>query len=57
MNWRTITGLILLIVGIRVYYIAAHGVGQTAGNSRLASFVWIAVGVFLIVRGMTRKES
>lgn len=56
MNWRVITGLILLIVGIRVFYIASHGEGKNATYIALAGAVWVGVGIFFIIRAMTSKK-
>jgi hypothetical protein len=55
MNWRTITGLILLIVGIRVFYMALHAAGDSGTKSMIGSFIWIGVGTFLVIKGMTKK--
>lgn len=62
MNWRIIVGLALLLLGIRVFYsayiVAANGkVVTDSSTARIGSIVWILVGVFLIVKGMSRKEA
>ena len=56
MNWRAIIGLILLILGVRVFYIAQEGAGSTGSYGKIGGFVWIAVGVFFIVKAMTQKK-
>lgn len=56
MNWRTITGLILLILGVRAFYIAIVATTPSATYTKIGSFVWIGVGVFLILKGITKKE-
>ena len=53
MNWRAIIGLILLIMGVRVFYIAQEGTGS---YGKIGGFVWIAVGVFFILKAMTQKK-
>jgi hypothetical protein len=56
MNWRTITGLILLVVGIRVLYIALEASGSKALMAGIGGAIWITAGMFFILRTITKKE-
>lgn len=56
MNWRAIIGLILLILGVRVFYIAQEVASNAGSYSKIGGFVWIAVGVFFILKAMTQKK-
>ncbi len=56
MNWRIIVGLILLILGIRAFYIATLASGATPLTTKFATVVWIVVGVYLVVKGVTMKK-
>ncbi len=55
MNWRVIVGLVLLILGVRYAFIALNG-GTQEAYVKVACFVWIAVGVLLVVKGMTTQK-
>ncbi|GAA4459764.1 hypothetical protein GCM10023093_01340 [Nemorincola caseinilytica] len=55
MNWRIIAGLVLLIVGIRVMYIAINASGGKAWSVGFGGAIWITVGTFLIVKAMISK--
>jgi len=59
MNWRVITGLTLLLLGVKVLYttMATTGpAGSTTVYGKLGSIVWIGVGLYLLVKGMTKNE-
>ena len=61
MNWRTILGLILLIVGMwELYSVMANSAAVKLSMSpayiEFACIVWMAVGVFLIVKGTRGKD-
>jgi uncharacterized membrane protein HdeD (DUF308 family) len=56
MNWRAIIGLILLIMGVRVLYIAMDSTTHTSTYGKIGGFVWITVGVFFILKAMTHKK-
>lgn len=56
MNWRTITGLIFLVVGVRVLFIATEASGSKAWTAGVGGFIWITAGVFFILRSMMRKD-
>lgn len=57
MNWRVIVGLALLLLGIKVLYTAlAAPAGTNMTGGKIGSGIWIAVGLYLLVKGMTRDE-
>jgi len=61
MNWRIILGLALMLFGIKTLYTALAGSSiTTAGNSllyaKIACIVWIVVGLYLLVKGMTKNS-
>jgi hypothetical protein len=60
-NWRTIIGLVLLLAGMNELY----SIQTTPSSVKLnfspvyvqaACIVWIAVGVFLIIKGLKNKS-
>jgi len=60
MNWRMLVGLALLLVGIaELYTLMAHRASIKPGNSPiyagLGCAMWMAVGIFLIIKGATKK--
>ena len=62
MNWRMLLGLALLLVGMaELYTIIAHRASIKAGASplyaELGCATWMAVGVFLIIKGAGKKEN
>jgi len=62
MNWRIIVGLALLLLGVKVLYSAIAGAdaAAAAGTSvlyaKIGSAIWICVGLYLLVKGMTKEE-
>jgi uncharacterized membrane protein len=57
MNWRIIIGLVLLIMGIRAFYIATSAAAATPLYTKFATVVWIVVGVYFVVKGVTAKKA
>jgi hypothetical protein len=62
MNWRVLVGLLLLLIGVKVLYTAIAGseaaaaVGVSVLYAKIGSVVWIGVGLYFLVKGMTRNE-
>ena len=56
MNWRIIIGLGLLLLGIKVLYTALATPGNNMMAGKVGSGIWIAVGLYLLVKGMTKTE-
>lgn len=56
MNWRSIAGLILLVVGLGALYSAFAASGKTAWMAGAGGVIWTAAGVLLTLRGMTYKK-
>ena len=62
MNWRIVVGLLLLLIGIKVLYTAIAGsdAAAAAGTSvlmpKIGSVIWIGVGLYFLVKGMTKNE-
>ena len=59
-NWRTIVGFILLIIGIRQLYILFAGAAKattTPLSAEIGCGVWMAVGIYFIIRGITMKKT
>ena len=56
MNWRIIVGLALLLIGIKVLY-SAIAAGNGAWSGKIGSTIWIGVGLYLLVKGMTKNEN
>ena len=55
-NWRSILGLVFLIGGIaRMYTLIAGTYGGTPVYGEIGCVIWMLVGVFLIIKGMTNK--
>ena len=62
MNWRTILGLLLLLVGMYELYSVMANTGvvkfsASPGYIKFACIVWMAVGVFFILKGTRAKDS
>ena len=62
MNWRIILGLILLLVGMFELYAVMANTGavklsMSPAYIELACIIWMAVGVFLIVKGVKSKDN
>ena len=60
MNWRILLGLVLLLVGMAELYTvianrAAIKPGNTSVYAGLGCAVWMAVGVFFIIKGAGNK--
>ena len=58
-NWRTVLGLILLLVGVEQLYTLNAGTIKPGSNSNSAEVgcgIWVVVGLYLIVRGVTTKK-
>lgn len=61
MNWRVILGLLLLLFGMfGLYNVMANAAGVRYGMSperiEIGCIIWMAVGVFLIVKGTRSKD-
>lgn len=61
MNWRALVGLAFLLAGMAQLYfvIAGEAAKKIGGNpllSKIGCVVWMAVGVFLIIQGLKKKE-
>ncbi len=60
MGWRVIVGLVLLIVGMmELYSVTANKAGIKSispGLVQFACLIWMAVGVFFIVKGTQKKD-
>ena len=60
-NWRTIIGFALLLFGIKELYTitgntAAVQPGTNPLYAEIGCGVWMAVGLFLLIRGITAKK-
>lgn len=51
MNWRTIIGIILLIIGIRGLYMALTGTDAVPSSNKVAIAVWLFAGAYFTLRG------
>jgi uncharacterized membrane protein len=61
-NWRSIVGLVFLIAGMMKFYsiIAANSAGTLSGSpvyAEIGCVVWMAVGVFLVIKGVRNKDN
>jgi len=59
-NWRTIVGFILLAVGVRQLYVLFAGAAKVTNpplSAEIGCGVWMAVGIYFIIRGMTMKKT
>ncbi|MBX2907609.1 MAG: hypothetical protein KF744_16310 [Taibaiella sp.] len=52
MNWRTIAGIILLIIGIRGLYLAISGAEIVPSTNKVAIAVWLVAGGYFLLRGI-----
>lgn len=62
MNWRSILGLVFLLVGMKALYVIIDGASKDGLKSSpwgagAGSVIWMAVGVFLIMQGIRKKEN
>ena len=60
MNWRVLGGLALLLAGIaELYTVTSNPVkpGSSRLYAELGCGVWMAAGIFLIIRGSGKKEN
>jgi hypothetical protein len=62
MNWRSIVGLVFLLVGMKALYAIIEGASKgglkaSPWGAGIGSVVWMAVGVFLIMQGIRKKEN
>jgi|GEM_PF-4193642 len=57
MNWKVITGLVLLVVGVRVMSVALEATGSKAWMAGIGGAIWIIAGTFLIVKNIVGKEN
>lgn len=48
-----LAGLILLILGIRAFYIATAGHGTVPAYTWVAIVLWVLAGVYFLMRGIT----
>ncbi len=58
MNWRALGGLAIFLIGAaELYVLSSHPVkpGQTPVYAMGACILWMAVGIFLMFRGMKKK--
>lgn len=53
MNWRIPAGLILLILGIRAFYITFAGQGHVPLYTKGAIVLWVLAGVYFLMKGIT----
>jgi len=61
-NWRTILGFVLLLVGIKeLYTIIGNAAALKAGTNPLYPEIgcgmWMAIGLYFIIRGITMKKT
>lgn len=56
MKWRMITGLLLLIFGIRAFYISYNTPG-TESKTLMATMVWVVVGLYFVIKGAMMRNS
>ena len=52
MNWRTIVGIILLIIGVRGLYMAVAGAEIVPTSNKIAIAVWLVAGAYFLLRGI-----
>jgi hypothetical protein len=62
MNWRALLGLALLLAGMAQMYVLIANrnnikPGETPVYAIAGCVVWMAAGVFLIIKGMSKKEN
>jgi len=58
-NWKTIVGIILLLVSIRQLYVLSNETAVAGVDTlwkKVGCGIWMAVGLFLVLRGMTTKK-
>jgi hypothetical protein len=60
-NWRTIIGLVLLLAGMNELYSiqttpASVKLNYSPTYIQAACIIWMAVGVFLIIKGLKSKS-
>jgi len=55
MNWRTIVGTILTILGVRGLYIAFHA-PAVPKNAMAATVLWTIVGLYFMMKGIFVKN-
>jgi hypothetical protein len=54
MNWRSIIGLVFLIGGVwRLYVLFTSNLGGTPIYGEVGCVIWMLVGVYLIIKGVT----
>ncbi len=61
MNWKIIVGLLFLLGGMKVLYelIEKSSSGQLAETpvyAEVGCVVWMAVGIFLVMSGMRKRD-
>ena len=62
MNWRILLGLVFLLLGMKALYdiMAEKAVAKLSISpiyAELGCTVWIGVGIFLIIKGIGKKEN
>ena len=62
MNWRMLLGLVLLLGGTAKLYtiianMAAIKPGPSPVYAEIGCAIWMAVGIFLIIKGAGKKET
>ena len=55
MNWKTIVGILLIIGGLRHYYLNKEYLQENKAEM-YGGFTVVALGFFLIYRGLNKKE-
>lgn len=56
MNWRILVGLLLLMIGVGVWFTASKATGGNVGMAKVGSVIWMLVGLFLLIKSMTQQK-
>lgn len=56
MNWRFLVGLLLLIVGIGVFYASSVAGSKLPVGAKIGGGIWVTVGVFLLIKAMVQHK-
>ena len=57
MNWRSVIGLVFLIGGVwRLYFLFTSNLGGTPIYGEIGCAIWMLVGVYLVIKGVSYKE-
>jgi len=62
LNWRTILGLILILLGVKGLYMVYYQPGSLNSSISpayvgIGCVVWALVGMFLLVQGTKKKDT